>query len=87
VRKRIRKKLEELKKYPERGNHLKYSAFWALRIENYRIIPTANNATTSSNIPTFFCFHHVLTFCIGSAHTFQPHAFWIVMHPHMHGKV
>ena len=38
VRKRIRKKLEELKKYPERGNHLKYSVFWALRVGNYRII-------------------------------------------------
>ncbi|MGD2249710.1 MAG: type II toxin-antitoxin system RelE/ParE family toxin [Candidatus Methanofastidiosia archaeon] len=38
VRKRIRKKLEELKQYPERGNHLRYSAFWALRVGNYRII-------------------------------------------------
>jgi mRNA-degrading endonuclease RelE of RelBE toxin-antitoxin system len=34
VRKRIRKKLEELKQYPERGNHLRYSAFWALRVGN-----------------------------------------------------
>ncbi len=38
VRKRIRKKLEELKQYPERGNHVRYSAFWSLRAENYRII-------------------------------------------------
>ncbi len=42
VGKRIRKKLEELKKYPERGNHLKYSAFWSLRIGDYRIIYEVN---------------------------------------------
>lgn len=38
VRKRIRKKLEELKEYPKRGNHLRYSAFWSLRAGDYRII-------------------------------------------------
>jgi mRNA interferase RelE/StbE len=38
VRKRIRKKLEELKKYSERDNHLRYSLFWSLRVGNYRII-------------------------------------------------
>jgi hypothetical protein len=37
VRKRIRKKPEELKKYPERGNNLKYSVFWALRVGNYSL--------------------------------------------------
>lgn len=40
--KRIRRKLEELKKYPERGNHLKYSAFWSLKIGDYRIIYEVN---------------------------------------------
>lgn len=38
MRKRIRKKLEELQKYPERGNHLRYSVFWSLRVGDYRII-------------------------------------------------
>ena len=38
MRKRIRKKLEELEKYPKRGNHLKYSVFWELRVGNYKII-------------------------------------------------
>ncbi|MBU7011691.1 MAG: type II toxin-antitoxin system RelE/ParE family toxin [Theionarchaea archaeon] len=38
MRKRIRKKLEELQEYPERGNHLRYSVFWSLRVGDYRII-------------------------------------------------
>ena len=38
IRKRIRKKLEELQQYPERGNHLRYSVFWSLRVGDYRII-------------------------------------------------
>jgi len=38
VRKGIRKKLGELKQYPERGNHLKYSLLWSLKVGNYRII-------------------------------------------------
>ena len=38
MRKRIRKKLEELQKCPERGNHLRYSVFWSLRVGDYRII-------------------------------------------------
>jgi len=38
MRKRIRKKLEELQKYPERGNHLRYSVFRSLRVGDYRII-------------------------------------------------
>lgn len=42
ARKRIRKKLEELRHYPERGNHLRYSLFWALRVGNYRIIYEIN---------------------------------------------
>lgn len=36
--KRIRKKLGELQKYPERGNYLRYSAFWTLGVGGYRII-------------------------------------------------
>ncbi len=42
MRKRIRKKLEELQKYPERGNHLRYSVFWSLRVGDYRIIYEIN---------------------------------------------
>lgn len=38
MRKGMRKKLEELQKYPERGNHLRYSVFWSLRVGDYRII-------------------------------------------------
>ena len=38
VRKRIKRKLEELQEYPERGNHLRYSVFWSLRVGDYRII-------------------------------------------------
>lgn len=38
MRKRIRKKMEGLKQYPERGNHLRYSVFWSLRVGDYRII-------------------------------------------------
>jgi len=38
IKKRIRRKLEELQESPERGNHLKYSVFWSLRVGDYRII-------------------------------------------------
>ena len=38
MKKRIRKKLEELQQYPERGNHLRYSEYWSLRVGDYRII-------------------------------------------------
>ncbi|MCD6226465.1 MAG: type II toxin-antitoxin system RelE/ParE family toxin [Candidatus Aenigmarchaeota archaeon] len=36
---RIKKKLKELEKFPDKkGNHLRYSAFWRLRVGDYRII-------------------------------------------------
>lgn len=38
MRKRIRKELEELKKHPERGNHLRYLVSWSLRVGDYGII-------------------------------------------------
>lgn len=38
VSKQIRKKLAELKEFPERGKHLKYTSFWSLRIGDYRAI-------------------------------------------------
>ena len=31
-------KIKELEKSPKKGKHLKYSNFWRLRVENYRII-------------------------------------------------
>jgi mRNA-degrading endonuclease RelE of RelBE toxin-antitoxin system len=34
----IRKKLSELREFPERGKHLKYTSFWSLRIGDYRAI-------------------------------------------------
>ena len=35
----IKKKLKELKKFPEqRGKHLRYTQFWSLRIGDYRVI-------------------------------------------------
>jgi len=35
----IKKKLRELKEFPEqRGKHLKYTQFWSLRIGDYRAI-------------------------------------------------
>jgi len=38
VSERIRSKLRELSKFPERGKHLKYSDYWSLRIGDYRAI-------------------------------------------------
>ncbi|MCK4637737.1 MAG: type II toxin-antitoxin system RelE/ParE family toxin [Methanomicrobia archaeon] len=39
TKKKIKNKLKELREYPEkRGEHLKYSEFWKLRIEDYRAI-------------------------------------------------
>jgi len=39
TKEKIKNKLKDLKEYPEkRGEHLKYSEFWKLRIEDYRAI-------------------------------------------------
>ena len=38
IKKRIKQKLKELEQRPNRGEHLKYSAFWKLRIGDYRAI-------------------------------------------------
>ncbi len=38
VSRQIRKKLAELKEFPERGKHLKYTCFRSLRIGDYRAI-------------------------------------------------
>ncbi|MBL7160460.1 MAG: type II toxin-antitoxin system RelE/ParE family toxin [Candidatus Aenigmarchaeota archaeon] len=34
----IKKKLKELKEFPERGKHLRHTRFWSLRIGDYRAI-------------------------------------------------
>ena len=39
TKEKIKNKLKDLKEYPEkRGEHLKYTEFWKLRIEDYRAI-------------------------------------------------
>ena len=39
ISRQIRKKLAELKEFPEqRGKHLRYTSFWSLRIGDYRAI-------------------------------------------------
>jgi mRNA interferase RelE/StbE len=39
IARQIRKKLAELKGFPEqRGKHLRYTSFWSLRIGDYRAI-------------------------------------------------
>jgi len=39
TKEKIKNKLKELREYPEkRGEHLKYSELWKLRIEDYRAI-------------------------------------------------
>ncbi|MBU0898269.1 MAG: type II toxin-antitoxin system RelE/ParE family toxin [Nanoarchaeota archaeon] len=38
VGEQIKKKLRELKEFPERGKPLKYTNFWSLRIGDYRAI-------------------------------------------------
>lgn len=39
IRRQIKKKLKELKDFPEqRGKHLRYTNFWSLRIGDYRAI-------------------------------------------------
>ena len=39
TKKKIKNKLKELREYPEkRGEHLKYSEFWKLRVGDYRAI-------------------------------------------------
>ena len=39
VGKRIKKKLHDLREFPEqRGKHLRYTQFWSLRIGDYRAI-------------------------------------------------
>lgn len=38
IRKRIKNKISELKEFPERGKHLKYSTFRSLRVGDYRTI-------------------------------------------------
>ena len=44
IRKRIKNKLKVLKNLPERkGNHLRYTPFWKLRIGDYRAIYEINN--------------------------------------------
>lgn len=44
TRRQIKKKLNELKEFPEqRGKHLRYTQFWSLRIGNYRVIYEIKN--------------------------------------------
>ncbi len=39
IQERIKKKLQQLKKFPEEvGRHLKYSNFWRVRVGDYRVI-------------------------------------------------
>jgi mRNA interferase RelE/StbE len=39
TKEKIKNKLKELREYPEkRGEHLKYSEFWKLRVGDYRAI-------------------------------------------------
>jgi len=38
VSEQIKKKLKELKEFPERGKPLRYTNFWSLRIGDYRAI-------------------------------------------------
>lgn len=38
IRGRIREKLLELKESPRRGEQLRYSPFWKLRVGDYRVI-------------------------------------------------
>ena len=39
TKEKIKNKIKDLKEYPEkRGEHLKYTEFWKLRIEDYRAI-------------------------------------------------
>lgn len=43
IRRQIKKKLKELKEFPEqRGKHLRYTQFWSLRIGDYRVIYEIN---------------------------------------------
>lgn len=34
----IKKKIAELRSYPERGKHLRYVPLWSLRVGDYRVI-------------------------------------------------
>jgi len=44
IRERIKNKLRVLKNFPDRkGNHLRYTTFWKLRIGDYRAIYEINN--------------------------------------------
>ena len=44
INKQIKKKLKELKEFPEqRGKHLRYTQFWSLRIGDYRAIYEIKN--------------------------------------------
>ncbi len=38
IKEKIKNKIKELKENPERGERLKYTEFWKLRIEDYRAI-------------------------------------------------
>ena len=42
VGEQIKKKIRELKQFPERGKPLKYTNFWSLRIGDYRAIYEIN---------------------------------------------
>ena len=42
IQKRIKNKIKELEKFPERGKHLRYSVFWSLRIGDYRAVYEIN---------------------------------------------
>lgn len=38
TKEKIKNKLKDLKEHPEKGEHLKYSEFWKLRVGYYRAI-------------------------------------------------
>ncbi len=51
TRRQIKRKLKELKEFPEqRGKYLKYTQFWTLRIGDYRTIYEINNNEKKDNI-------------------------------------